>query len=141
MNLGKPISFQAAGRLWTIKPFTLEVWFSFCDYLKSREKTYDPLARVSKLPLEKLEPALAEKLVREAIDEDKKLYDFQPESEATRRELGTLEGMIKAISLLADASVEETRTMVLDLVREGRADELTKAIQETIGVVEKKVAA
>lgn len=141
MNLGKSVTFKAGGRLWTIRPFTLDVWFQFCKWLKERPRDYDPLARISKLPLEKMDKELAERLVREAIEEDKKLYDFQPESEATRRELGTVEGMIKAVSLLADESVEDTRAMVLELVREGRTDELTNAIKETIGEVEKKVAA
>ena len=139
MNLGKSVSFQAGGRLWTIRPFSLSVWFEFCEWLRSRPKKNDPLDRVSRLPLERMDKELVDKIVREAIEEDKKVNSFAPESEATRQELTTLEGMIKAISLLSNESEQDTRAMVMELAKDNRLDELTKALNQTIGEVEKKV--
>lgn len=141
MNIGRAASFDAAGKRWTIQPFSLAMWFAFCDYLKSRKRDYDPLERISRLPLDKMPGDMAERLVREAIDEDKQLHDFRPESDATKRAISTVDGMIKIISLLSGESEEVTRDMVLSLVKEGRTDVLAAAISETIGEVEKKVAA
>lgn len=141
MNIGRAASFEAAGKKWTIQPFSLSMWFTFCDWLKSRPRESDPLERVSRLPLDKLPGDMAERLVREAIEEDKQLHDFRPESEATKRAIGTIEGMMKVISLLSGENEEAVRDMVLSLVQAGKTDVLAKAISETIGEVEKKVAA
>ena len=140
MNLGKKVTFEAAGKQWTIQPFSLSIWFQFCEWLKSRPRVSDPLERVSRLPLDKMPPEMAERLVREAIDEDKALHDFRPESEATQRAMTTLEGMIKVVSLLSGESEDDTREMVLALANENRIQVLTDAITQTIGHVEKKVA-
>jgi hypothetical protein len=83
---------------------------------------------------------MAERLVREAIDEDKQLHDFRPESEATKNALSSIEGIIKVISLLSGESEDASREMVLTLAQENKLDVLTKAISDTIGHVEKKVA-
>ncbi len=139
MNLGKSVTFQAAGRSWTVQPFTLEAWFSFIEYLKNRPRDYDPLERVSKLPLDKMPAELAERLVREAIDEDKALYDFRPESEATRKALTSVDGVIKVISILSGEDEDSVRAMVLDLAQNNRMSVLSDAISKTIGQVEKKV--
>ena len=141
MNIGRAASFDAAGKKWTIQPFSLEMWFAFCDWLKSRKRDYDPLERVGRLPLDKLPGDMAERLVREAIDEDKQLHDFRPESDATKRAISTIEGMIKIISLLSGESEDAARDMVLSLVKSGQTDVLATAISETIGEVEKKVTA
>lgn len=140
MNLGKQVTFEVAGRQWTIQPFSLDIWFQFCEWLKSRPKAYDPLERIARLPLEKMPAEMAERLVREAIDEDKALHDFRPESEATQRAMTTLEGMIKVVSLLSGESEDDTREMVLALANQNRIQVLTDAITQTIGHVEKKVA-
>jgi len=141
MNLGKKVTFEAAGKQWTIQPFSLSIWFQFCEWLKSRPRSGDPLERVSRLPLDKMPPEMAERLVREAIDEDKQLHDFRPESEATKNALSSIEGIIKVISLLSGESEDASREMVLTLAQENKLDVLTKAISDTIGHVEKKVAA
>lgn len=139
MNLGKSVTFEAAGRRWSIKPFSIDALFQFCEYLKSRPKDYDPLERVSKLPLEKMPAEMVERMVREAIDEDKQLHDFRPESEATKRALSSIDGVIKAIAILSGESDDEVRSMVLTLAREDRIHILSDAIAQTIGGVEKKV--
>lgn len=141
MNIGRAASFNAAGKKWNVKPFSIDIWFAFTEWLKSLPKTYDPLERVSKLPLEKLPQEAAERLVREAIDEDRQLHDFRPESEATKRALQSLDGIIKIISLLSGESDADVKTMVMSLAAEGKLDVLTNAIQQTIGEVEKKVTA
>ena len=140
MNLGRAASFEAAGKRWTIRPFSLDIWFQFTDWLKKRPKEYDPLERISKLPLEKMPAEMAERLVREAIDEDKQLYDFRPESEATKRAMQTLPGIIKIISLLSGEPEESVNDMVMTLAKESKMEALTDAISQTIGEVEKKVA-
>lgn len=139
MNLGKAVTFEAAGRQWTVKPFSLEIWFHFIEWLKARPRPYDPLERVGKLPLEKMPAEMVERLVKEAIDEDKALYDFRPESEATKNALSSLEGIIKVISLLSDQGEDAVRDMVLSLAKENRMEVLTNAISQTIGHIEKKV--
>lgn len=140
MNLGKSVTFEAAGRRWTVKPFSLDIWFQFCEWLRSRPRSYDPLERVSKLPLDKMPAEMAERLVREAIDEDKALHDFRPESEATKNALSSIDGIIKVISLLSGEGEDACRDMVLSLAQENKLEVLTKAISDTIGHVEKKVA-
>ena len=141
MNLGKKVTFEAAGKQWTIQPFSLSIWFQFCEWLKSRPRVSDPLERVSRLPLDKMPAEMAERLVREAIDEDKQLHDFRPESEATKNALSSIEGIIKVISLLSGESEDASREMVLTLAQENKLDVLTKAISDTIGHIEKKVTA
>lgn len=141
MNLGKKVTFEAAGKTWTVQPFSLSIWFQFCEWLKQRPRTSDPLERVARLPLDKMPPEMAERLVREAIDEDKKLHDFRPESEATKNALSSIEGIIKVISLLSGEGEDVCRDMVLSLAQENKLDVLTKAISDTIGHVEKKVTA
>lgn len=141
MNIGREAKFSASGKLWRIRPFSLEIWFAFIDWLKARPREYDPLDRVNRLQLDKLPGDMAERLVREAIEEDKALHDFRPESEATKRAMSTVEGMIKIISLLSGETEEATRDMVLSLVQNGQTEVLSKAISETIGEIEKKVAA
>jgi hypothetical protein len=138
LNIGRSVTFKAAGRSWTIQPFSLDAWFGFCDWLKSRPKTHDPLERVSKLPLEKLSPDVAERLVMEAIAEDKALYDFRPDSDATKAALSSVDGVIKVISLLSNEDEGEVRNMVMTLAREGKMDVLSNAISQSIGAIEKK---
>lgn len=140
MNLGKTATFQANGKTWSIKPFSLSVWFAFCDHLRQLPKKTDPLERVSRLPLDKLPGDLAERLVKEAIEEDRALHDFSPESQATKNALSSIEGIIKVISLLSGEPEDACRDMVLSLAQENKLDVLTNAISETIGHVEKKVA-
>lgn len=140
MNIGQPVTFQVDGKAWRLKQFSLAVWFEFCEFLKQKPRTYDPLDRIGKLPLDKMPPDLAERLVREAIEEDKKLNDFSPESEATKNALSSVEGIIKVISLLSGEPEEACRDMVLSLAQENKMEVLTNAINGTIGHIEKKVA-
>jgi hypothetical protein len=140
LNIGKPVTFEAAGRKWTVQPFSLAIWFEFCEWLKSRPRASDPLERISRLPLDKMPAEMAERLVREAIDEDKQLHDFRPESTATKNALSSVEGIIKVISLLSGEPEDACRDMVLSLAQQNKMEVLTNAINGTIGHIEKKVA-
>lgn len=141
MNAGRETIININGRSFTIARFSLDCWFQLCDWLKAKPKTDDPLARISKLPLERLPAEMVEKLTREAIDEDKKLYTFTPGSEAATREMMTPEGLVFTVQCLAGISEAEAKGLIFGLAKEGRMEELTKAIQDSIGEVSEKNAA
>lgn len=150
MQLGETVKFHSCERDWVLRPFTLGVWFSFCKWC--RENIIDdPMARVSRLPLDRIPKEQADALIKEAIAEDRQINDYRPESESTISRLGTPQGMVQAVFLLAggekgEVTLEQCDTMVSSFVLNGQADVLVGYLKRSMGVSatadgsEKKVA-
>lgn len=141
MNAGRETVINIEGRSVTVARFSLDIWFQLCEWLKQKPKADDPLARISRLPLERLPAEMVDKLTREAIEEDKKLYTFTPGSEAATREMMTPEGLVFTVQCLTGQSEAESKSFVFELAKSGRMEELTKAIKASIGEVPEKNAA
>lgn len=137
MKLGEKVTFHSCGRDWELSPFTLGIWFAFCDWCRANIVD-DPLARVSRLPIEKMSKEEADTLVKEAIAEDKRINDYRPESEATINRLGTPQGLMQAVYLLAGGpqgkvTAEQCDEMVSSFVFNGQMDSLMGYLSKCMG--------
>lgn len=144
MQLGETVKFHSCERDWVLKPFTLGVWFEFCKWCKANIDD-DPLARISRVPLDKLSKEAADEMVRAAIAEDRLLNDYRPESESTIKRLGTPAGMTQAIYLLAggakgEVTQEQCDTMVSSFVMNGQAEVLVGYLRRAMGISDADVA-
>lgn len=138
MNAGRESVIKANGQAVTLAIFSLDTWFRLCDWLKARPKLDDPLARISRLPLERLPAEMVDKLTREAIAEDKALYTFTPGSDAAIREMMTPEGLVFTVQCLTGQKETEAKEFIFTLAKEDRMQELIDAINASIGVVPEK---
>lgn len=138
MNAGRESTIKVNGQAVTLARFSLDIWFRLCDWLKARPKLDDPLARISRLPLERLPAEMVDKLTREAIAEDKTLYTFTPGSDAATREMMTPEGLVFTVQCLTGQSESDVKEFIFSLAKEDRMQELIDAIHASIGVVPEK---
>lgn len=137
MNLGKEVRFSAIGKEWSLQSFGLYYWMEFCKWCKAN-LVEDPLADLARLPLERLPRDMIEAKTKEAIELDKQINDYRPESDCTRKRLGTIEGAMHAIYLMAggdDGKVTKADcgALVTDFASRGRLDELFGYIEKAIG--------
>lgn len=137
MNLGKEVGFDALGKRWTLQPFGLYYWLEFCDWCK-QNLDEDPVAELARLPLERLPRDMVDQKTKEAIELDRQINDYRPESDCTRTRLSTIKGAMHAIYLMAggeDGKVTkaECGTLVTDFASRGRLDELFGYIEKAIG--------
>jgi hypothetical protein len=81
----------------------------------------------------------ADALVKEAIAEDREKNDYRPESEATINRLGTPEGMMQAVFILAggnrgEVTIEQCDEMVSSFVMNGQPEVLLGYLKKAMGV-------
>lgn len=138
MKLGEKVTFHSCGRDWELSPFTLGVWFDFCDWCKANIHD-DPLARLKRLPLDQMNKDEVNVLVKEAIEKDKEINDYRPESQSTINRIGTPQGLMQAVYLLAGGpqgkvTKEQCDEMVSTFVFNGQMDSLMGYLSRCMGI-------